>query len=361
MNITFVVTDQQKAHEGVVRPFLNFAKGIENKCQISFFLLNCGRSFSDYLKKTSIPVFESKSKNETIEKMRSIKPDFIFVDDDLERLRLVQKIKKVIDAKSVSYVQILYGSHCISNCFDTDSLTYREKLVYNSTRYLPFFFFRNRYIKLLNSFDLVIANSSVTATFLHSIYGVEVTGIIYPPVDIEIFKPIVPKSKSEVTLYLGSHLGDTKKEFAKKIVAKASEEDFIINLFGNSQMALGISYKREDRVLYHSDLTDKELAKLYSKSKLTICPQKWEQFGFVPVESMACGTPVLAFNCMGFQETVDKSAGWLVNNEEDFLCTLGKLLRKNSLPAETRNRAIQQFSIETSSKSLIELLEKYFS
>ena len=125
----------------------------------------------------------------------------------------------------------------------------------------------------------------------------------------------------------------------------SKEKVYFVNLFGNARMASEIIGKGDELILYHSNITDIELAKMYSRSKLTICPQKWEQFGLVPVESMSCGTPVLAFNCMGFQETIDETTGWLANNEAEFLtrCSM-TALEKEQLPfQELRNIAIRRF------------------
>ncbi len=82
----------------------------------------------------------------------------------------------------------------------------------------------------------------------------------------------------------------------------------------------------------------------------------------VPMESISCGTPVLAFNCMGFQETIDKNTGWLANNETDFLQILRNAMEKQELPNhELRNTAVKGFSIPASAKVLEELLEKYIN
>jgi glycosyltransferase involved in cell wall biosynthesis len=362
LDITFIVTDQQKPHEGVVRPFLNFAKALGSKYVLSFLLLNCSSDFSEHMKKNPFQVLVSQNKNEAIEKLKWLKPRFIFTDDYLKRLKLAQEIKKNIKAKTISYVQILYGSHSIANCFDLSSLTLKEKLLFTPLKYVPFSFFSTRYAKLLKGFDLVIANSKVTATFLHSLYNVEASGIVYPPVDTEIFQPSDQKVRPEVTLYLGSHLGDARRDFVKKIIMNVTEKGYFVNLFGNARMASEIISKGSDLIMYHSNLADIELARMYSRSKLTICPQKWEQFGLVPVESMSCGTPVLAFNCMGFQETIDNSTGWLANNEADFLLILHDALEKEDLPfQELRRTAIREFSIDASGKALVELLEKYFN
>jgi glycosyltransferase involved in cell wall biosynthesis len=363
LNITFVITDQQELHEGVVRPFVNFAKALEGKFQFSFLLLNCSQQFLENLGKHGFRVILCKNKKNMIQQIAQINPEFVFTDDDLKRLKLVQEIKIAIKAKAISYVQILYGSHSIANCFDQSSLNFKQKLVFNPMRYVPFSFFSSRYSKLLKTFDLIIANSKITATFLHSLYNVEVSAIVYPSINTEIFQPSSEKAK-EITIYLGSHLGDANADFIKRIVRSVVENGYVANLFGNAKIGSEIIREGEGNksVLYHPNLTDIELSKMYSRSKLTICPQKWEQFGLVPVESLSCGTPVLAFNCMGFQETIDKTTGWLANNSDEFLEILHEDLKKEGPSVqELRTIAVKEFSITSSGTALMNLLEKYFN
>jgi glycosyltransferase involved in cell wall biosynthesis len=361
VNIAFVVTDQQKLHEGVVRPFVNFAKALEGKYHFTFLLLNCSQPFSEHLQKYGFKVIVCSNKKNMIQQTVRIKPEFVFTDDDLKRLKLVQEIKTATNVKTISYVQILFGSHSIADCFDQTLLTFRQKLVFKPLKFLPFSFLSRRYSKLLKTFDLVIANSKITATFLHSLYNVEVSGIVYPSIDTDVFQPSGEKAK-EITIYLGSNLGDAKPDFVKKIVASVVQNGYFANLFGNAKMASKINSEGNKSILYNSNLTDIELANMYSRSKLTICPQKWEQFGLVPIESISCGTPVLAYNCMGFQETIDKTTGWLANNSEDFFHILNEALKKEAFPVqELRTIAIKEFSITASGKVLMELLEKYIN
>ena len=362
MNIVFLVADQKKIHEGVVRPFINFAKGLKQKCEFTFLLLNCSSDFAEFLRKSSFQVIVSKNKNKALQEIRTLNPTFIFTDDDLKRLKLAQEIKKKINAKLISYVQVLYGSHSIVDCFDSNSLTFKEKVRFAPVKYIPFLFFRNRYVKSLRGFDLLIANSKVTATFLHTLYNVGVSGIIYPPIDTTVFQPNEQKIQKEITIYLGSHLGDTNHVFVRKIIEKATENGYLVNLFGSSRLASQTISEDSKLVFYYSYLSDIELAQMYSRSKLTVCPQKWEQFGMVPVESFSCGTPVLAFNCMGFQETIGQTNGWLANNDDEFLQMLQKALEgKQKSTQELRNAAVNEFSINASGRALEELLEKYIN
>ncbi len=71
-----------------------------------------------------------------------------------------------------------------------------------------------------------------------------------------------------------------------------------------------ISWGNENR----KRLTDKKLVKIYNQSKLTLCTSRLETFGLVPLESMACGIPVIATKVGGHRETIiDGETGFLVN------------------------------------------------
>jgi len=57
-----------------------------------------------------------------------------------------------------------------------------------------------------------------------------------------------------------------------------------------SELGLG------DSVEFRPDVPDQELARIYSEADLFILPSTEEGFGFVFLEALACGTPVIAGN-----------------------------------------------------------------
>jgi len=69
---------------------------------------------------------------------------------------------------------------------------------------------------------------------------------------------------------------------------------------------------------YLGELPQKTLRKYYTGAYCTLFPVKWpEPFGLVAVESMASGTPVVAFSNGGARETiVHKKTGFLVKEKE---------------------------------------------
>lgn len=358
LDIAVIVADQQRIHEGMVRPFVNLAKATRDKYTYHFLLLNCSTEFESFLK-SRFAVVACGSHSQLVEEAKKLHPTCVLSDDKLWRVRLAQEVKKATSARVITYVQIFYGSHAFAGCFDLSQLTFKERLFYGSLKYLPFAFLQNRYSRQLGASDLVVANSRTTASFLHSVYGVGVDGVVYPPLDGDVFCPEGNSKENMLIVYLGSHLGDTNKVFVEQIVQAAKHAGVDVSLFGNPRLAQQITSTDAAGVRYHSWLSDVELAELYRHSKLTVCPQRWEQFGYVPVESIACGTPVLAFNCMGFQETITGGTGYLANNEAEFVQMLKEAV--NSPQTQVPRHAVEPFSMKYCGESFERLLEKHFS
>lgn len=108
---------------------------------------------------------------------------------------------------------------------------------------------------------------------------------------------------------------------------------------------------------------DTKLAKYYSKALFTLCLGREEPFGLSVVESMSCGTPVVAVSEGGYLETVDnEKTGFLVKrNKLDIAYAIGKLLsNKNNylkMSRKARERVINTFTWERHCKLLERDLE----
>lgn len=69
---------------------------------------------------------------------------------------------------------------------------------------------------------------------------------------------------------------------------------------------------------YHGVVSRNRVADFYQNSKVTLFPIQWEEpFGLVMTESMACGTPVIAFARGSVPEIIkDGETGFIVNSSE---------------------------------------------
>ena len=59
--------------------------------------------------------------------------------------------------------------------------------------------------------------------------------------------------------------------------------------------------------------TGVDLARYYANAEVFVFPSKWETFGIVMIESMACGTPVAAFPCDGPKDVIEQGVTGFMN------------------------------------------------
>ena len=358
----FLVVRQSKPHEGAVRPFLNLVHGLSGKIETSIALYGCGGSLVEYVKGLEIPLISTQSRDELLEAIRCNPPDFVVCDDNMASLRTLNSLDINHIAKLVVYAQVLYGAHSIADCFDLGSVDTRDRIVFSLSKWIPFSVLRRIYVNALGNDKIIIANSKATANLLQTFYGIDVQGIVYPPIDTEVFRPSDDtKNSLALTLYLGSRAGDTRIDFIRKIIKEIRKNDHLVNLFGSEMLSTILKHDFTE-LQYLEYLDDKKLSDIYSQSILTVCPQKWETFGLVPVESMACGTPVLAFNCMGHQETIiNGKTGLLAESYVDFLSLLERSLTDNMgkfRETVLRNHVVDNFSIPVCADHLVTSLRK---
>lgn len=86
-------------------------------------------------------------------------------------------------------------------------------------------------------------------------------------------------------------------------------------------------------VSYIGEIGDDEKGKFLGDAIALLFPINWpEPFGLVMIESMACGTPVIAWNCGSVPEIVEPGiTGFIVNSESqalDAIAAIGTLDRK---------------------------------
>ena len=89
------------------------------------------------------------------------------------------------------------------------------------------------------------------------------------------------------------------------------KEDYELVIFGNPRQ--GSKYINSIKVLFLGQIKDDNiLREIYSAGDVTVVPSLIEVFGQVITESMACGTPVVAFNTTGPAEIIaHKENGYL--------------------------------------------------
>jgi glycosyltransferase involved in cell wall biosynthesis len=76
------------------------------------------------------------------------------------------------------------------------------------------------------------------------------------------------------------------------------------------------TYKKQyPDVIFTGFKTGKSLAEYYANADVFVFPSRWETFGIVMIEAMACGTPVAAFPCDGPKDVIEQGVTGFMNED----------------------------------------------
>jgi len=180
--------------------------------------------------------------------------------------------------------------------------------------------------------DRIIATSPVEKKIIKKLFRIneKKIDVITIGVDTKIFKPIKKgkarkllgfENKKKIIIYVGriewrKGIGTLIYAFREVVKHFPKSKLYIIG-GGNSKAAQKLdSAERErlkniikelnlgNRVSLLGSKKQKKLYQYYSASDVCVVPSYYEPFGIVPLESMACGTPVVASKTGGLQFSV---------------------------------------------------------
>jgi len=159
-------------------------------------------------------------------------------------------------------------------------------------------YIRNWDRNTLGRVDYFIANSKFIQERIQRIYHREST-VIYPPVNIDKFTLDDEKEDYYLT---ASRLVPYKKT---KLIVEAFNKlpDKKLVVIGNGEEYDSIKKIAQDNIKVLGYQSDEVLIEAMQKAKGFVYAAI-EDFGIIPIEAMACGTPVIALNKGGTKETI---------------------------------------------------------
>lgn len=141
-------------------------------------------------------------------------------------------------------------------------------------------YLRREDLKSAESVDTFVANSAFVAERIKRIYGRD-SVVVHPPVDVAFFSDCV-RGEGDYYLFAGARVKYKRLDLAQAACAKMGRRLVV---------AGGGGFSRED------------MRRAYAGAKALLFPGI-EDFGIVPVEAQATGTPVIAYGVGGARETV---------------------------------------------------------
>lgn len=217
--------------------------------------------------------------------------------------------------------------------------------------------------------DIFIAHTYRAANYLRSLsVPDEKIKVVYPGIDIERFSPSKKHSHDKLRiLFVGRFDKEKGLLFLLQAFAQLFKEDPSIELWIRAKRrtgqleALAYTYARRYPIKFLDYVNYDKLSEICQQCDVLCLPSvdryKWgikiweEQFGFVLMEAMACGLPIITTNCGAIAEVVG-SENLIIRQRsaDDLYCALKKVkedksYRKN-VSKLNRARAEELFDIE---------------
>ena len=214
----------------------------------------------------------------------------------------------------------------------------------------------------------VLVNSHYSRETFYRVYGRFAT-TCYLGVDCEKFHPINIKRQPYV-LSVGALKPNKGLDFlieSLALIPSALRPLLIIvcNEINVPEMAYleALAHRHCVQLEIRAMITDEKLVQLYNQALVTLYAPVMEPFGFVPLESMACGTPVVGVNEAGVRETIiDHITGLLVEREpayfaDSILNLISNPILANEYGRNGRDYVSQNWTWEKSIQKLEACLE----
>lgn len=232
---------------------------------------------------------------------------------------------------------------------------------------------------LIRQMDRVVSTSQKTASFLD-----RESTVIPHGIDTETFCP--PDDKAKVRKNLGLNEADLLVGCYGRIRSQKGTDIFVDAMIevvaacpGCTGIVMGRATKRDieyqdnlkhrvqqlglsERILFLPEVPVWDMPKWYQCLDIYVAPQRWEGFGLTPLESMACGVPVVATRVGAFDElVVDGVTGALIAPSDSkamaqqMIALLDDPKALRSASDAARAHVVTHFQIHKEAAALIEV------
>lgn len=173
---------------------------------------------------------------------------------------------------------------------------------------------------------------TVSQSLQDKILGISGDALHHPPVtipnmvDTRFFIPSLKQiPKSPFTFFCLAHLEPVKGIdtliHAMHLLAKDNPSHFRLVIGGDGSQSpvlknLAIKYGLQQAIIFTGALTREEVRSHLHKAHAFVLPSRFEAFGVVFIEAMACGLPVIATRSGGPESFIDKECGIIVNPDQ---------------------------------------------
>lgn len=203
--------------------------------------------------------------------------------------------------------------------------------------------------------DRLYGNSGYIARRIRKVYGRRDVGVLYPPVDIEAFD--LHTSKEE--FYLTASRMVPYKRIDLLVDAFAEMPQRTLAVIGDGPEFDRVRSRATPNVKLLGYQPHAVLKEYMQRARAFLFAAE-EDFGIVPIEAMACGTPVIAFGRGGIRETVVPGQTGLFFDEQSadsVRAAVEKFEQIRVFDPETCRRQAERFSVPRFRSEMRQIVE----
>ncbi len=218
----------------------------------------------------------------------------------------------------------------------------------------------NHFLRLLDfkaaqNVDFFIANSEEIRARIKKFYRREAV-VINPPVDTNL--KLKTENKKRDYYLAGGRLARAKG--IDIIVEAFNENGKKLKIFGKGFAGFDEELLRtaKKNIEFVGEVSDHERSKLMVSAKAYVFASFDEDFGITPVESMAVGTPVIAYRSGGVKETVieGKTGMFFDENTPGAINLAIKIFESTKINPDACRKQAQKFSAENFDKKILDFV-----
>jgi len=273
---------------------------------------------------------------------------------------------------------VLSSSHCVIKGVTKPKSSKHISYIHSPMRYLydqydvyfgpgaPFYqrwgakVFKNYLVNWdLNSnknVDVPIANAAFVKQRIQKYYGID-AGIIHPFVDLADFREVQKNKpvKEDFYIMVTAFAPNKRVDLAIRSFNKLGKK---LKIIGSGQQEAELRAMASSNVEFLGNISREEVIDNFSKAKALIFPGT-EDFGITPLESLASGTPVIAYKIGGVLETLnDDVAQFFEEQTEDCLIEAVNKFEGKDFDHEKLLARAEDFSKEVFKEKILNLVKE---
>lgn len=218
---------------------------------------------------------------------------------------------------------------------------------------------RKNDFKLAQKPDFLIANSSYSKDEISKYYKRDAS-VVFPPVEVDKFK--LERNKKDYYITTSRQVNWKKLDLAVEAFSKNGKKLVLVGGGAEHQKLVELAGDAKNIEFIPRISDPLELSKIVAEAKGFVFPSL-EPFGIAPIEALATGTPVLAFNQGGAQDYIKDGENGVFFNEQSSTSILEAVekFEKISFDSEKVSESAKKFSKENFKKNFEEEIKRNFN